>query len=401
MPLFRYRAVDAKGEAVTGTMDEASARRVTAILEEKGLQVSSVEIAASQRAYTFKHRLSWADIEFLNAQLIALTRSGLPISPALDVLGRELRSGKLKRVVEDLRSALDSGSSLHEALERHRGAVPPVYIAAIRAGEETGNLPAILDLCAGFSARMVGIRSRLTEALTYPIVVFVLMGFLLVYLLNNTIPQFASVFLDFGAKLPAFTQFWIAVSEVVRNNFGVLAAVICASIVLFTLACRTRQGRYAVDWLKLKTWGLGHGFNAASMARFCRSMGVLLTGKVPVDTALELASATCGNSVLEEAALDARDSVIKGTRLALAFEVTGHFSRLFCWLIEVSETRGDTHAAMLELADNYDETFARYSRGMITMIAPAILFLMAVVVVSVILGMYLPIFSLADAISGS
>ena len=401
MPLFRYRAVDTKGEAVNGTMDEASARRVTAILEVKGLQVSSVEAAATQGTYSFNRRLSWVDVEFLNAQLIALTRSGLPISPALDVLGRELRSGKLKRVVEDLRRALDSGSSLHEALERHRGVVPPVYIAAIRAGEETGNLPAILDLCAGFSARMVGIRSRLTEALTYPIVVFILMGFLLVYLLNNTIPQFAMVFRDFGAKLPAFTLFWISVSDVVRNNLGVLVALICAAIVLVIVVSRTRQGRYALDWFKLKTWGVGHAFNAASMARFCRSMGVLLTGKVPVDTALELASATCGNSVLEEAALDARDSVIKGTRLALAFEVTGHFSRLFCWLIEVSETRGDTHTAMLELADNYDETFARYSRGMLSMIAPVILFLMAVVVVSVILGMYLPVFSWADAISGS
>lgn len=401
MPLFRYRAVDAKGDAVNGTMDEASARRVSAILEEKGLQVSSIEPVQPVRAIPLlKKKLSWEDVEFLNGQLIGLSRSGLPIAPALEVIGRELRRGPLKRVVSELHGALNSGASLHEALERQRAVVPPVYIAAIRAGEETGNLPAILELCAGYSAQMVKIKSHLREAMTYPIVVLVLMALMLLYLMTNTIPQFSEVFKDFGARLPTITLFWLSVSDVVRNRFGVVIAMACAVLLSITLFKKTQHGRHFSDWLKLKTWGIGHAFNAASMARFCQSMGVLLSGKVPVDTAIELSAATCGNAILEKAALDARDSVVKGTRLALSFEVTGYFSGLFCWLIEVSESRGDLHNAFLDLAGTYDETFRRYSRGMISVLTPAILFAMAVVVVSVILAMYLPIFSLADAISG-
>ncbi len=401
MPHYRYKAVDTAGQAVTGTMDEASARRVTAVLEEKGLQVSSVEAVGTGGMFPFRRaRLSWEDVEFLNSQLIALTRSGLPLAPALEAIGKELRRGSLKTVVDDLQATLNSGSSLTEALERHRGAVPPVYIAAVRAGEETGNLPAILELCAGYTSQMVALKTRLREAMTYPAVVLILMGMMLVYLLNYTIPQFAEVFKDFGANLPAITMFWIGISEFVRQKFGFVVMTLCGAIVLIALAGRTHQGRYASHWLRLKIWGVGQAFNAASMARFCRSLGVLLSGKAPVDSSIELASATCGNAVLEAAALDAMESVRSGTRLALAFEMTGYFSGLFCWLIQVSEDRGDTHQAFLDLAKTYDERFSRYSHAMMSILGPIILFVMALIVVSVILSLYLPIFSLADAISG-
>lgn len=401
MPLYRYKAVDANGHAVNGTMDEASARRVAAVLEEKGLQVSSVEPAEAPRAIPFRReRVSWEDVEFLNTQLIALTRSGLPLAPALEAIGRELRRGSLKSLVDDLHSALQAGRSLGEALDRHRGSVPPVYAAAIRAGEETGNLPAVLELCAGYTAQMVALRSRLREAMTYPIVVLIMMVLMLTYLLNYTIPQFADVFKDFGARLPALTMFWLRMSEITRANYGIIFAGICGAVAALIVAGRTEQGRYLGDWLRLKTWGVGHAFNSVSMARFCRSMGILLSGKAPMDSSIELASATCGNAVLESAARDAADSVRNGMKASQAFEATGYFSGLFCWLLQVSEERGDAEHAFLDLAKSYDETFTRVSRVMVSVLTPAILCVMALIVMSVILALYLPIFSLADAISG-
>lgn len=401
MPLYRYKAVDAAGQSVTGTMDEASARRVTAMLEEKGLQVNSVAPAVSGSRFGLgRARLTWEDVEFLNSQFIGLTRCGLPIAPALEAIGRELRRGSLKMVVDDIRTALQSGSSLSQALEEHAGTLPPVYIAAVRAGEATGNLPEILELCAGYTADMVTLKSRLREAMTYPVVVLVFTVMMLVYLLTYTIPQFAEVFKDFGANLPALTLFWIDVSNFVRDNFGFVAVAICGVTVLFTAMGRTKRGRYALDWMRLRILGIGSTFHSASMARFCRSLGVLLSGKAPLDTSIELASATCGNAVLEAAALDAMESVRSGTRLALAFEMTGYFSGLFCWLVQVSDERGKTHEAFIELAENYEESFSRYSRAMLSVLTPAILFVLALIVMSVILGLYLPVFSLADAISG-
>ncbi|NUM56290.1 MAG: type II secretion system F family protein [Candidatus Hydrogenedentes bacterium] len=401
MPLYRYKAVDANGQASNGTMDEASARRVTAILEEQGLQVSSVEPAEPAREFLFRGgRVSWEDVEFLNTQLIALTRSGLPLAPALEAIGKELRRGALKNVVDDLHSALQSGKSLSDSLERHRGAVPPVYIAAIRAGEETGNLPAILQLCAGYTAQMVALRSRLREAMTYPVVALVMMAMMMTYLLTYTIPQFADVFRDFGAKLPALTMFWLNTSEFIRLNFGAVLASVCVVIVAVSFAARTEQGRYVGDWLRLKVWGIGHAFNSVSMARFCRSMGILLSSKAPMDTSIALASATCGNTVLEAAARDAADSVRNGMRLSQAFESTGYFSGLFCWLLQVSEERGDMDQAFLDLAKSYDETFSRVSGVMLSVLTPAILCAMALIVVSVILSLYLPIFTLANVMSG-
>ncbi|MDZ4861180.1 MAG: type II secretion system F family protein [Candidatus Hydrogenedentes bacterium] len=401
MPQYRYRAVDSDGAPTVGTMEEASARRVTAILEEKGLSVSSVEeVPGVARAVTPKVKLSWEDIEFLNSQLLALAKSGLPLAPALDAIGKELRRGSLEKVVSEMRSGLVRGMPLHEALQRHAGAVPHVYIAAVRAGEETGNLAAVLEQFAGYATQMVTLKSRAREALAYPLLVLCVTIGVVALLLGRILPEFATVFKDFDAQLPAMTRFWIAVSDFLRMHYGVVIVVACAFLLVSAVVSRSKPGGYAVDWLKLHVWGVRGPFNAASMARFCRSMGVLLAGRAPVDNSIELSAAMCGNRVLEAAALDAAKSVRQGTRLALAFEMTGYYSGLFCWLVEVSETRGDVPAAMFDLAKNYEDRFMRSSRIMISVLAPLLLFIMAVIVMSVVVALYQPIFSLSDAISG-
>lgn len=401
MPLYRYTAVDAAGQPVTGTMEEASARRVTEVLEEKGLQVSAVEPAGTVGAYpSLRAKLTWEDIEFLNAQLMALARGGLPLAPALAAIGKELRRGPLKSVIEDVRGALESGATLSDALERHRGPVPPVYIAAVRAGEQTGNLPAILELCAGYTAQMVALKSRLRESMTYPAVVLVTIAGVLFLLINHVVPEYAAMFENLHAALPWLTLVIIGTSEYVRANYGWIAAGICAVAIALIFAGRSPQGRYVADWFRLNLWGAGHAFNAASMARFCRSLGILLSGKVPADTSIELASATCGNAVLEAAALDAVDAVRSGSRLAQAFETTGYFTGLLCWLVQVSEDRGDTDRAFLDLAKTYEESFARYSRVMMSVLTPAILFVLAGIVLAVVLAMYMPMFTLFRSLTG-
>ena len=296
MPHYRYKAVDTAGQAVTGTMDEASA--CAARSSRKAFRSARSRLSG-QAVFPFRRAPRGRTSSF-SIRNSSRSPGGLPLAPALEAIGKELRRGSLKTVVDDLQATLNSGSSLTEALERHRGAVPPVYIAAVRAGEETGNLPAILELCAGYTSQMVALKTRLREAMTYPVVVLIAMGMMLVYLLNYTIPQFGEVFDDFGARLPAITMFWIGISKFTRQKFGFVAMTLCGAIVLVVLAGRTRQGRYASHWLRLKLWGVGHAFNAASMARFCRSLGVLLSGRRR--RFVELASATCGNAVLNRGA---------------------------------------------------------------------------------------------------
>jgi len=400
MPVYRYRAVDAEGALSTGTMDEASARRVTAILEEKGLQVTSVEEVPVTSTHR-KTRLSWEEVEFLNSQLLALSKSGLPIAEAFEAIGKEIGSGSLARVMAQVRGALQQGQTLHEALQRHVGAVPPVYIAAVRAGEETGNLPAVLENFAGYATQMVALKARALEAMTYPLVVLVVTFGVITLLLGRIIPYFSDVFSSFGAQLPWITQFWLGVSEIFREQFGVVMFVLCGLIVIGLLLSRSKPGRYALDWLKLHTWGVRDSFTSASMARFCRSMSVLLAGRASMDTSIELSAATCGNSVLDAAAKDAANSVRQGTRLALAFEMTGHYSSLFCWLVDVSEKRGDVQTAMHELAKNYEDAFQRSSRAMISFLAPALLIIMGLIVLSVVFALYAPVFSLSNVLAGS
>ncbi|MCK5556840.1 MAG: type II secretion system F family protein, partial [Candidatus Hydrogenedentes bacterium] len=192
MPLFKYGGVDKDGKAVEGTMEEASAVRVTTILRERGLQVSAVdEVGKGPGFLRVKSRLTWDDLDLFNRQLLAITKSGLPLAPSLKALAEDIKSRRLKPVLEDIRSQIESGSTLEEAISRHPESFSPVYTSIIRAGERTGNLSGVLSHLSTYSARMVEMKNSIQEALAYPLVVLVAACGVVGFLLVKVVPVFA------------------------------------------------------------------------------------------------------------------------------------------------------------------------------------------------------------------
>jgi len=405
MPSYTYRAVDRDGKPVEGTMEAESARAVTAMLRERGLQVNVVEeIGKRPGFFRLKSRLTWQDLDLFNHQLMAIVKSGLPLAPSLRALAEEVKSSRLKRVLDDVRSQIEGGSSLEEAIGRHPDSFSPVYRTMIRAGERTGNLSGVLSQLTTYSSRMVEMKNSIQVAVAYPILVLVACAAIVGFILTRVVPIFAGIYADFGGGLPGPTQLVVAISNfLISNTITVPACVIVAVAAAYAILRRLRRiesGRYALDWLKLHVPIFGALYVNASLARFSRSLGLLLASKVPALEGLELASAAAGNAVLRRAVTEGAHLVEGGERISGALASTGFFGHSFCWMLSTAEDRGDVDSALLELADVYERGVTRLDKLILMLVGPVLVIAVGIVIGYLIISLYLPIFMLGDAISG-
>lgn len=403
MALFKYRAIDPDGTAAEGTMEETSARRVVLALEERGCQVSAVERAEGRRLTLRKKRLTWQDLGLFNEQLLGFVKSGLPLAPGLRSLAQNMRWGRLRTVINEMREDLESGSSLEEAVERRRDRFPPIYVSLIRAGEKSGNLSAVLSDLTFHAGRMAEVRNRIHEALAYPAVVVALALCVLAFLVLKILPVFEEIFKDFGSSLPGPTRLTLAIANAARDRGPAVLAVslaLCAlALAAVKLLRRTGHGAFTLDWLRSRVPVSGRTFSDLSLARFSRSLGLLLSGNVPVLESLELAASTAGNAVYESAVRSAARDVAAGERVSDALSRTGVFDHLFCWMLATSEERGQSEEALFSLADSYESMATRRGNMMLTFLGPMVLVCVGFCVLFVIVSVYLPIFTLGDSLS--
>ena len=405
MPLYQYRAVNADGGAVVGTMEERSAYRVTSLLGERGLQVNDVERV--DRRVGLIHltgRLGWDDLHFLNEQLLAITRSALPLAPALKSLSADLHRPRLRRALAAVHEELDRGKSLEEAMLAHQEYFPSVYASIVRAGERSGNLPGVLAVLTDYSGRMLEVRNRVQVAAAYPLLVLISSTIVMGFLALKVVPQFAEVFREFGAGLPAPTQFWVDLSAFLGAHvLGTVLAGVCfcgGAIIVVIAIGRWRSSGFALDWMKSKLPVVGRVYYAGSVARFSRTLALLLASRVPVLESLDLAAAAAGNAGLRRAIHEAAPLVAQGLRIADALESTRFFGHSFCWLLATGEERGEADVSLASLADSFERQVVGTDRMVTTMLAPLLIVIVGSVIGFMVISLYLPIFTLGDAISG-
>jgi len=405
MTLYKYRAVDRDGKVIEGTMEEDSAKRAASTLRERGLQVNSIdEVGKGPGFLRMKSRLTWDDLDLFNRELLAITKSGLPLAPVLKALAEDIRSRRLKPVLEDVRIHLESGSSLEEAISKHRSSFPPMYASVIRAGERTGNLSGVLSHLSAYSARMVEMKNSIQEAVAYPILVLVAACGILLFLMVKVVPEFEEMFNDFGGVLPGPTQLCVNVSNFfVGHAIVFLACVAVGLAVLYRILKGlrgTESGGYVLDQIKIHVPFFGALYTSASMARFSRTLGLLLASKVPVVESLDLASAAAGNAVLRMAVMDAARLVEGGEAISNALASTGYFGHSFSWMVGTGEARGEVAMSLLNLADTYDRGADRMDKLISMLIGPVVIIFLGITVGFIVISLYLPIFMLGDAISG-
>ena len=404
MALFKYRALDANGQPAEGVMEEDSARRVIAALEQRGLSVNLVAHCEPKRfLFARKPKLSWDDLHQFNEHLHTVTRSGGALVPAMAVMEQDIGRPQIKKVLQDVRQHMEAGNTLSDAFARHPRSFSPVYTSLVRAGEQAGSLPSVFSCLATYSKRMIELRSSIQETLAYPLMVLLVAAVIVGYLLTYVVPIFADIFAGFGGNLPAPTQLLVDASAFFNGNFwsvtgtGVLGVVLAVWIIMSLL--QARSGGLIVDRLKSLIPGYGRVYITVSIERFSRALGLLLRSGVRLPEALDLAGHAAGNAVIHRAAGDAARHVSGGAGLADALKKTGRFANSFCWLLGNAESRGETDSALLLLADDLVENSAQLQRQLKFIIGPLMVIGLGMTIGFIVLSLYLPIFSLGDIIN--
>lgn len=403
MPIFQYKAINSQGQVVSDSITAASRSQAIDTLIAQGLHPSNVQetnkaeqAPSSQR---FGSRLSRKDIEMYTRQIANLLGSGLPLSRALKILGRESSKPAGQELWTKVHDNVANGMSFADALGQWPKYFPPIYVAMVQAGETGGFLELVLSQIADFRAQEQDLRARVQSAMIYPVVLMVLAVMILIFLLTYFIPRFTSIFAEFGGTLPALTRGIVAASGFILS-YGVYVIVAIVFLVLIGRSYLQREeGKAAVERAILKAPLLGSLTAQFAFVRFARMLGTLLNAGVPLISALQVAREAIGNRTLANTMNDAIEKVRKGSSLSLSLrECPQLFSGTNIEMIAVAEESSRLGEELSRLAEVNEKDLDQNLKTAVSFAEPAMLFLMAGFVGTIVIGMLMPIFNLQELI---
>lgn len=402
MATFAYKAIDTAGQQIADRIVASDRTAAIEELFEKNLSPVSVEKLEEGRPKGLLSRVGGikkSEIDTFTRQLANLLAAGVPMSRALGILSREAARTAPKRLWALVHDQVAGGCSLADALSLHPQAFSPIYVAMVRAGETGGFLDVVLEQIATFRAREADLKGRVKGALVYPVILAVLAAGILVFLLTFFIPRFSQMFAEFGGSLPALTRYIVKASKLLVQYWLVLVLGVVLLVFAVQRMLSSEEGRRTMATLVLRLPLLGTGMARFALVRFCRMLGTLIGAGVPLIASLRVAREAIGNQVLADTVSSAIENVQKGHPLARSLESSRLlFPPAVIEMISVAEESGRLDQELTRLAAAYEQELDRHLKMMVTLIEPAMLFLMAVVVGGVVIGMLLPIFSLQELI---
>lgn len=402
MATFAYVALDRSGRQTTGTIPADSKVAAMDQVVSQGLSpISIVEkagVAATERRST-STRVPMHAVESFTRELANLLAAGLPLSRALHLLRREASHPGAKNVWSKVHDDVVGGTSLADALAKFPKVFSTVYVAMVRAGEAGGFLHVVLQQIADFRTREQELKGKVKAALVYPCVLAVLAVGVLIFLLTFFIPRFKGIFAQFGSNLPWLTQVIVTLSNWIKQ-YGVIIGVLVA-VLLFVLqrAASSQGGKRAMERAMLKTPLLGKVAARFGLVRFARMLGTLVGAGVPLVSALRVAREALGNQTLADAVSHAIDEVQRGA--ALSKSLAGNtllFPASVIEMIAVAEETGRLDKELVRLSAAYELELDRNLRMLVALAEPLLLFAMAGLIGTVVVGMLLPVFTLQDLI---
>jgi type IV pilus assembly protein PilC len=325
--------------------------------------------------------------------------AGIPLVQAFEIVGTGNEKPAMQKLILDIKSDVEGGTSLHEALGKHPLHFDDLFVNLVEAGEQAGALETLLDKIATYKEKTEALKKKIKKALFYPAAVLAVALIVTTILLIFVIPQFESLFKGFGADLPAFTQFVINMSRGLQDN-GIFIGLVVAGIVwtFFYFQKRSRAMREFLDRLMLKFPIIGPILYKGAIARFARTLSTMFAAGVPLVEALESVAGACGNIVFEDAVLKMRDEVATGQRLQRAMENTGLFPNMVIQMIAVGEEAGALDAMSGKVASFYEAEVDNAVDSMSSLLEPLIMAILGVLVGGLVIAMYLPIFKLGAVV---
>ena len=404
MPTFAYTAVEQNGRENSGSLEAQNRPAAIEQIIEQGLYPVSVEESRKTSESTVKlisrrRRVSPAQVEAFTRELANLLSAGVPLSRALHLISREAAQATARKQWAAIHDDVVGGTSLANALAKWPRTFPPVYVAMVQAGETGGFLDAVLGQIADFRSREQELKGKVKASLVYPIVLAVLAGLVLIFLLTYFIPRFSGIFAEFGGALPWLTRAIVSASRFVMD-YGVIAVILVALAAMALQRAMTAEAsRRVLERATLAMPVLGGVLARFALVRFCRMLGTMLGAGVPLTAALRVAKAAVGNQILADAVTRAIDQVQRGIPLARSLAGSPElFPASVVEMVAVAEESGRLDKELVRLAMASEAELDRRLRMLVALAEPALLFVMAAVIGTVVIGMLLPIFTLQNLI---
>jgi type IV pilus assembly protein PilC len=333
-------------------------------------------------------------------QLATLVDAGLPLLRGLRVLEKQERNAALKRILGELATSIEGGSTFSEALAQHPKVFNRLFVNMVKAGELGGVLEVVLKRLAEFSEKAQKIKGKVKAALFYPVAVLIVAVGIMILLMTFVVPKFKDVFGGMGITLPGFTVFVLAVSDLIKNNILGTMGALAVLVVIFLLFIKTKFGRHVWDKFKLKMPPTGQVVTKVSISRFTRTLGTLVSSGVPILQALTIVKETAGNVILANAVAKVHESVKEGETITAPLEASRVFPPMVISMVDVGEQTGALPEMLLKIADNYDEEVDNAVAAMTSLLEPIMIVFLAVIVGSIVIAMFLPLIAMITNLSG-
>lgn len=340
-----------------------------------------------------------SDIIIFARQFSTMIDAGLPIIQCLDILVNQQQNKTFKTVLKTIKDSVESGSTLAEAIKKFPKYFDDLFANMIAAGEAGGILDTILRRLAAYMEKMAKLKRKVKGAMVYPAVTLIVALVVTVVILVFVIPVFQGMFADFGGELPMMTQTVIKLSEFFKGNIFYIIVALALFVFAFKRFHKTKKGRDLIDSSILRLPLFGILVRKVAVAKFSRTMGTMLTSGVAILEALDIVAKTAGNTTIEKAIYSVRSAISEGRTMADPLTESGVFPSMVCQMIAVGESTGALDAMLTKIADFYDEEVDQAVETLTSLIEPFMLVFLAVIIGSLVISMYLPIFKMASVIS--
>ena len=350
-------------------------------------------------SFGFKNKITTKDLSVFTRQFATMINAGLPMVQCLDILSSQLEKPSFKKIVTEVMTDVESGTTLAEALKKHN-CFSDLFVNMVEAGEAGGILDIILNRLAVYLEKSDALKKKVKGAMTYPTIVFLVAMGATTFMLLFIIPTFAKMFSDFGGQLPLPTRIVMGISDFLRANWYLLLGVIIGGVFAFRRYYKTDTGKYKIDKSMLRIPILGSVLRKSAVARFTRTLGTLVASGVPILNGLEITARTAGNKVIEEAIMNTRTSISEGNTIAEPLKQSGEFPPMVVQMIGVGEQTGALDEMLGKIADFYDSEVDTAVDALTSIIEPVMIVVMGTIVGGMLIAMYLPMFKLVTVVSG-
>ena len=404
MKTYKYSARDSKGRVAKGELEATDINALKNKLRNQGLWLISQN--SSQQSLLpflegfFDKKIGLKDMVVFSRQFSAMIEAGIAILRVLTVLIQQTENPKLKAILQEIKRDIEQGVPLSESMQKFPEAFDSLYVSMVKAGELGGVLDVVLNRVAGFLESRSKLSNKVRTALTYPASLLVISILVVWFMLTFILTKFSAIFTSTGGELPAFTQFLINISNVLRSPFIlVIIAFIWFAVNYARSYYRSEEGRLNIDTFSLKIPIFGPILKKVAIARFSRTFGTLIESGVPITTALDVTRTSINNALLESVLIKVKKDIEEGSPISNQLQKSDVFPPMVTQMVAIGEEAGELENMLNKIADFYDDEVDSSVESLTALMEPVFIVVIGAIVGAIVVAMYLPIFNVINQIN--